>query len=702
MIEAIRLLGKVPLVTGSGETAAAKVAALNLEISLYGYTLDAGLAAALRRLDPARFAIVRDQLASGLQALSGATDNHQRLFVHFPYDTPRHHALLREHVENNVWKWGRDEAVRLVILDCGHVVDSALFPLERYGGCPLCGTALARMGGHDGERAPLERATPLKMLGFLDDDAAREAAASLLARPSSLSSDERAFVLTARRLNPPLPAEPFRETVPLIFGLTDAARVRPYIRTATDILRLAVFMSDPAADLSLAEPVKFKLSRSEKKALLSLLDAIASPEEDMLRHRERWLRLGERINPGAEANRRRYPNAARAFDALRNAPGRIATFNRAIEPALRARRVDDRLLALLASRPGEFARRIDLLLRSANNRDLVFQTLPQVLPALPTRRLFELIAAFRVRGRTGYRLFLPKGSANKAQVEDDRRASIDHREIIRLFAFLHEEIGRRLATLPPLGDVQLDPRLGDLVAPFGQRGDSLTSIPVTKGSAYPFAGDVTRLFVHWTGNIDVDLSILLLDPNLQDLGHVAYTNLSHYGCVHSGDVQSAPDGASEFIDFDRTLLLSLGARYVVSSIISYRGDKFATFPCYAGFMQRDRAGSGAVYEPETVQLRFDVNARSTSHLPLIFDLEARQVIFADLSSGAGFRQNVATGLSKHVALTRAVLDMRQSRTTLLDIAEAHVQARGRLADAGEAHRIIGPQEAMAMLREQPD
>ena len=69
------------------------------------------------------------------------------------------------------------------------------------------------------------------------------------------------------------------------------------LATATDVLRLAVAMSD--GDVSLAEPTKFRsFCRSERRMLLRLTGHSGDPTADMLRWKERWKRLGEKLHPG--------------------------------------------------------------------------------------------------------------------------------------------------------------------------------------------------------------------------------------------------------------------------------------------------------------------------------------------------------------------------------------------------------------------
>ena len=77
------------------------------------------------------------------------------------------------------------------------------------------------------------------------------------------------------------------------------------LKTYTDILRLAVELSD--GDTSLSQKTRFKnFTRRERKILLQLFDNCKVNLEDMLRHRQMYLRLGEKIHPGEY--REKYPH----------------------------------------------------------------------------------------------------------------------------------------------------------------------------------------------------------------------------------------------------------------------------------------------------------------------------------------------------------------------------------------------------------
>jgi hypothetical protein len=120
-------------------------------------------------------------------------------------------------------------------------------------------------------------------------------------------------------------------------------------------------------------------------------------------------------------------------------------------------------------------------------------------------------------------------------------------------------------------------------------------------------------------------------------------------------------------------------RYVVASVISYCGGAFSEFPCFAGFMERDSLKSGKKFEPQSVRIKFEMNADTTSVLPLVFDLQEHKVVFADISSG-GSSATSAIGTSGRLATqARAIMELPLRKPTALEVLREHVAARGSLA-----------------------
>lgn len=565
------------------------------------------------------------------------------------------------------------------------------------------------------KRLPLLRESRLKVIQLGTDEELLQTGMNLLRAKSSLSAQDKedlaALLTECDGIAEALPPEiPHKENAAVVASILLRADKLPpgffatYCKTAIDVLRLAVALSD--GDVSLAAPAKFrKFSRAERRLLLRLLEASPNLAEDMLRYKGRWIRLGEILHPFEYKDR--YPQTAEAFDILRN-NRRLETFNSKVELALACGDVHE-ATSLLVQRPGEFARRLDHLLRLAADRDEVLRSFAQVAPLVSTPVLLQALNHFEKREAYGeWRTFFPKGEVAKVQtianalpqLPEDVRASAARR--------CREALLERFAALPSLGKVYLDPRLQEQLVPFSQRSASKALRTIVRGSRLPIPeGSTIRFFTWWkegivnnvpTGRVDVDLSAVLYDADWKYMEHISYTNLrsEKYRAYHSGDIVRAPMGACEFIDVDIESVLHYGGRYVVMSLNSFTSQPYCDLPeCYAGWMIRKAPQSGEIFEPQTVQDKSDLASRSTICIPVILDLAERKVIWTDIAlrSHPRFVNNVEANGGGVEWMGRALTSL--VKPTLYELFTLHAQARGTLTDrADEADTVFSMDEGI--------
>lgn len=467
----------------------------------------------------------------------------------------------------------------------------------------------------------------------------------------------------------------------LISNTTDGTgHLLRFCTTATDVLRVAVAMSD--GDVSLAEPVKFRsCTRSERRALLQVLEAQANLTEDMFRWKARWIRLGERLHPSEYSNR--FPRCGEAFDVLRNNRA-VPRFNSSVEKALEDKDIAA-LLALLPTRPGDFARRLDHVLRL----DSTFQTrtavaFSGVATTVSTPVLLQVLHHFKTRAEPrALRVFFPKGEVAKAQGIPNKLPALPVELCRTVVRICEQALIGRFSKLPDLGSCYVDPVLKNYMVPFSQRSASKALRTVTRGSRLPLltTTDTLRFFIWWkngNGRADVDLSAAVFDTKFNFLDVLSYYNLKNFGGHHSGDIVDAPIGASEFIDISISKSMQLDARYVVMVLNSYTGQPYCDLPeCFAGWMSRKQADSGEIYEPRTVDTKFDIAANTKVAIPAIFDLVEREVIWADigLKRNPGWFNNVEGNLAGIQLTLRSLVDI--AKPNLYDLLLLHVQARGQ-------------------------
>jgi hypothetical protein len=457
-------------------------------------------------------------------------------------------------------------------------------------------------------------------------------------------------------------------------------RVPTLCDTATDILRLSVALS--GGDVSLAEPVRFRqFKRSERRLLTGILEVQNNLVEDMLRWKGRWIRLGERLHPGEYRNT--YPKAAQAFDILRNnLPAE--TFNSRLESAL-ARKDTVEIMSMLKSRPGDFARRLDHLLRlNGAITDVILAAFSDVAERVSTPVLLQVMHHFISRNcHQDLRIFLPKGQVAKAQAIVNNLPKLEPAVCDSAAAICASALAKRFEKLPPLGKCFVDPELKNFLVPFSQRSASKSLRTAARGSRLMLPeSDTLRFFVWWKNGrdrTDLDLSAVMFDKNFCYVSAVTFYNLKNFGGHHSGDIVDAPQGASEFIDVSRERCLQQGVRYIVMTINSYTAQRYCDLPeCFAGWMGRVKPNSGEIYEPKTVQDKLDISSNTKIAIPAIFDLEGGHVIWADiaLTKWPFWYNTVAANLWGIQLTLRSMVEL--SKPCLYDLLKLHAESRGGL------------------------
>lgn len=462
--------------------------------------------------------------------------------------------------------------------------------------------------------------------------------------------------------------------------------VARFCKNATDVLRLAVAMS--GGDVSLATKTMFKnFTRSERVLLLDLLNRLKNPAEDMLRWKGRWIRLGERLHVGEY--KERFSNAFEAFSVLRNNI-KIETFNSAVEQALGLQDVDT-AVSKLGTRAGDFARRLDHVLRlDASKHSEVVKAFGEVAERVSTPVLLQVMTHFKHRNnQPKLRTFFPKGNVAKAQAIHNTLAELPKATCASIVTVCEDALVNRFKALPSLGNCFLDEKLENYGVPFALRSASKSLRTIVRGSKIPLAEDceTIRFFVWWKNGdyrTDIDLSAAMFDENFQYKDVLSYYNLKGYGGCHSGDITSAPNGASEFIDVNLAKLRENGVRYVVMNLNSYTNQPYCDLPeCFAGWMSRSKAKSGEIYEPKTVADRVDLTADARIAIPLIIDVVERKVIWCDLSlkSNPNYYNNVHGNLKGINFTLQSFATM--NKPNLYDLLSLHVKARGKMVKTPE-------------------
>ncbi|MBE1441595.1 TerD family protein [Paenibacillus sp. OAS669] len=645
-------------------------------IEYLGFTFSKRLMDTVRTLSVEAFTQLYDQLVADLKTLVGAHVNYKPMYPNFPQQ-----VMLASEAE----------------LYINAILHYITLELPQYKA---------------NDRFPMLEQVDLKVIDLGSEAEFDQMIRQLLQAKVSISASDKEDIDWAiahyEDLETILPLEiPLKENVGLVVGAlikhgrASVKLVGRYIKTATDVLRLAAALSD--GDISLANPTKFrKYKRSERRLLLGLLEQCHPITEDMLRYKHRWIRLGEILHPSEYKNQ--FFHCKEAFDILRNNKP-FETFRGRLELALLYNNVWT-AVDLLRTRPGEFARKLDHVLRITDITDdalLVVEAFGEVIEQVATPVLLQVQNHFQHRNDLqGLRTFFPKGNVAKAVAIQNRLVQLAPEVCQAIVDLCRSTLIRRFAALPPLGSIYMDERLQSYKVPFSQRSASKSLRTIVRGSQLEMPqGNTIRFFTWWkegvidgrpTGRVDIDLSAVMYDENWQYVEHISYTNLrsDKYKAAHSGDITSAPNGACEFIDLHIPSIVSYGGRYIVASLNSFTEQPYCDLPeCFAGWMIRANPGKGGVFEPSAVVDKIDITADTQIAIPVIMDLVERKVIWTDLAltRHPNYHNNVEGNQRGMVLMGRAMTSLK--KPTLYDLFLLHAEARGQLVrDADAADTIF--------------
>lgn len=628
-------------------------------------------------------------------------------------------------------------------LPCGHVIPPNTFPLERYTGCPLCGTPF--------ELHALElhgQGSKLKVLDLYREADLHRLLHDLLTAKTALDATQVDTLQLLLPALPPaaLPAIAMKETRMVVMAtLADAQpeRVLPLLSSPTDVLRFLWY--EHTGQLQLVEPrtLRQRLARNQQHVFRPLDNSTKAAQQakaDLkLRYGRRraavvagWLnalpqsprQMAEHMHP-KRGMWVRFIRALRLAEYARR-PGHdklrelLDVFYRQDYPVWQGRVEHVRLrldqaetLRLLRQRPGLFARSL-----FANmlwfGPDEVLAAFREVIDQVPARLVFSL-AMFAegyfdpqqpraVKPLGGVRKTIPANPLLQNYAEEQRaamRAAVTD--------LCREAVRRRFAAQPTSSrSIYIAPALFTMPVPIGDRSDNVQDLPAAlMGTRFPVEGDTVRLFMQWgvglpAQHMDMDLSARITYPDRLDF--CAYNNLSPTGCRHSGDMRAIPHevGTAEYIDLDVPVLLRAGARYVSFTCNAYSTGAL-TPNLTVGWMDsrhpmRVSETTGVAYDPACVQYQVRITNGLAKGLVFgVLDVAQREIIWAELP----FEGQVVGSLS--VQDVEALLRRLRGKLSLGDLLLAKAEAQQLTwvetpAEADEAYTAAWARNAAAVTQ----
>ena len=508
--------------------------------------------------------------------------------------------------------FGKEAGFKGTTLPCGHLIPEGTFPIERYNGCPFCGTPF-----ETADFVYKGQGSKLKELRLFTISDMKHVFTSLLASSTPLDATQKDSLEQLLR-EFPMPEDAnitMKETAMLVIKLLveqdKAGEAAKLLKTPTDILRylwyektgyvqiiepktlvaharkLYYHMWGPLdCGVDAAKDMKKKLMlKYDRRACLRValwLNAIPltakQAAENMNPKRGMWVRMIRALRLGEYSRKNGFDHLAEILDVFYKQE--YSTWQGRVDRA-RSENDADMTLALLKERPGLFARCLFAsMLRFGSDKVIV--AFEEIADKLPARLLLSLgNAAETYFDPKEVRLARPitgvthKIEPNKllALYDDDaRKAMVD-----AVDGLYKASMARRFAAQgTEAKTIFIDSSLYNIPVSVGDRSTTIQDTSCAlMGTRFPVEGDAVRLFLQWgkglhAQHLDMDLSARIALANGK-VSECAYYSLRCVGAKHSGDIRSIPEmvGTAEYIELSLPELENAGAKYVTFTCNAY-------------------------------------------------------------------------------------------------------------------------------------
>ncbi len=595
-------------------------------------------------------------------------------------------------------------------LQCGHIIPPGTFPLERYNGCPFCGTPFVF-----GEIEVTGQGKNLKVLDCWDENDVDQFLKSQLKSKTALDAtqiDSLQKLLAVR----PLPDEEvaMKETLMVVIDqlikLDRADDAQRFFKSPTDILRYLWYKHtgflqivepktiverkkmnavhlfrglDASAQAKLDAKVALKLKYGRRdsirvaKWLNAMVLSLTAMAEIMHAKRNIWVRYIRALRLAEYAHRTGFEKLRELLDIFYNE--KYEVWQGKVEQ-YRLRKDMTQTLALLKQRPGLFARSLfaNMLWFGAEGPLKAFT---EIIDKVPARLVFTLnMYAVEYFDASTQRVVKPLGGNGKTIAKHPLLKKYSKEQLAAMVAGVQDlsllVMKKRFAAIAnPNKTMYIDPRLFKMPVAIGDRSESVQDMPVAlMGTRFAVEGNAVRLFMQWgvglpAMHLDMDLSAAIIYADRSE--ECAYFSLAPVGCVHSGDIQQIPEkiGTAEYIELNLDTLQQAGALYAVFTCNAYTSGALSP-NMSVGWMTCESPmhvsnETGVAYDPSTVQHQVRIqNSLSKGLCFGMLEIATREIIWMELPFGG---QTVRGMDKKAVEAMLRKLDAKLSVGNLLKI-----------------------------------
>ena len=625
--------------------------------------------------------------------------------------------------------FGKEAGFKGTTLPCGHLIPEGTFPIERYNGCPFCGTPFETANFvYKGQ------ASKLKELRLFTIEDMKHVFASLLASTTPLDGTQKdSLEQLLREFSLPEDANiTMKETAMLVIKLlveqNKADEASKLLKTPTDVLRYLWYEKtgyvqiiepktlvaharklyfhmwgplDRGADAAKDMKKKLMLKYDRKACLRVALWLNAIPltarqaAENMNPKRGMWVRMIRALRLGEYSRKNGFDHLAEILDVFYKQD--YSTWQGRVDKA-RSENDADMTLALLKERPGLFARCLFAsMLRFGS--DKVLAAFEEVADKMPARLLLSL-------GNAAEAYFDPKEvrlarpiTGVTHQIEPNKLLALYDDEARKAMTgavndLYKASMARRFAIQQTEAKtIFIDPALYNIPVSVGDRSATIQDASCAlMGTRFPVEGDAVRLFLQWgkglhAQHLDMDLSARVTLPNGQ-IAECAYYNLTCVGAKHSGDIRSIPEmvGTAEYIELSLPELVAAGAVYVTFTCNAYSTGALSP-NLVVGWMDsanpmKISEEKGVAYDPSCVQhmVRISEGNLSKGLVFGVLDVAKREIIWLEMPFTAQTMRGVN---SESIEALLHKLESKLSIGELLDM-KAKAQSLTSVENAEEA------------------
>lgn len=628
-----------------------------------------------------------------------------------------------ETLDDHIFTWFanmfvKEGEIKGTTLPCGHLIPDGSFPLERYNGCPFCGTPFETTNFvYQGQASKLKE---LRLFTIMDMERVFD---SLLSSSTPLDGTQKDSLEQLLQVFP-LPEKAnitMKETAMLVVKTLvnqgKAEEASQLLKTPTDILRylwyektgysqiiepktlvthaakLYYHMWGPLNDSAdAAQQMKQKLMlKYDRKACLHVaqwLNAIpmiaTQASENMNPKRGMWVRMIRALRLGEYSRKQGFDHLAEILDVFYKQS--YSTWQGRVDKA-RLENDANRMLALLKERPGVFARCLfATMLRFGCNK--VLNAFSEIADKLPTRLLLSLGNAADIyfnpkeiriaRPITGVTHQIEPNKLLALYDDDDCKAMVEAVNDI-----YKTSMSKRYATQPTNSkSIFIDPALYCIPVNVGERTTTIQDTSCAlMGTRFPIEGDAVRLFLQWGKGLpaqllDMDLSCRISFSNGR-VSECAYYNLTCIGAKHSGDIQTIPEmtGTAEYIELSLLELEAAGAKYAIFTCNAYSTGAISP-NLVVGWMNsaypmQISEEKGVAYDPSCVQhmVRISEGNLSKGLVFGVLDVAKREIIWLEMP----FTSQTVQGAK--IGTIEALLRKLESKLSIGELLEIKAKAQ---------------------------